>query len=191
MDSRMWMIVIVEGLAVSIIGSLLHFVYEWSNKNKFVGIFAAVNESTWEHVKLALSGIFICTLVDVWWLGSNPNYWLARSVSFVVPVVVIPLIFYSYTKLTGKPILPVDIGTFIIASFLSALAFVLILQAPAVGEVGGIVSIFISVIIIAMYLLLTRFPLHDLLFRDPRNNKYGYAAFSPLKKKNKSKKKRK
>ena len=27
-------------------------------KNKFVAYFAAVNESTWEHIKLALSSIF-------------------------------------------------------------------------------------------------------------------------------------
>ena len=35
-----------------ILGSLLHFTYEWSNENSFVGSFSAINESTWEHLKL-------------------------------------------------------------------------------------------------------------------------------------------
>ncbi len=32
----------------------------------------------------------------------------------------------------------------------------------------------ISVIVLAMYLSLTRFPLHNFLFRDPITGKYGY-----------------
>ncbi len=187
MDSLI-IVLIVESVAVSVIGSILHFTYELSGENKLVGIFSAVNESTWEHIKLALSGIFICTLVDVWFLGDNPNYWLARSVSFVVPVIVIPLIFYGYTKFTGKAILPIDIASFFVAAFLSTLTFVLILRMPAVGEVGGYLSMVISVVIIAMYLSFTRFPLHNFLFQDPINHRYGYAGFHKLWKKHAKKK---
>lgn len=181
MMENWWIILIVETVAVTLIGSLLHFVYEWSGENKFIGVFAAVNESTWEHVKLALSGVFCCTLVDVWFLGSNPNYWLARSASFVVPVIVIPIIFYGYTAFTRRAVLPVDIVTFAVAAFLSTAAFVYILSLPAVGEVGNVISMVASVVIIAAYLLLTNFPIHgNMLFQDPRNHKYGYAAFHAL-----------
>ena len=37
---------------ISILGVLLHFTYEWSDDNRIVGLFSAVNESTWEHLKL-------------------------------------------------------------------------------------------------------------------------------------------
>lgn len=37
---------------ISILGVLLHFTYEWSGDNPAVGLFSAVNESTWEHLKL-------------------------------------------------------------------------------------------------------------------------------------------
>ncbi len=174
---EMLIVLIVETLVVTVVGSLLHFTYAWSKENKFVAIFAAVNESTWEHIKLALSGIFLCTLVDIWFLGNNPNYWLARSVSFVVPVVVIPILFYGYRSLSfvKHSILPVDIGIFVVAAFLSTLAFVLILQAPAVGEWGQMLSMVISILIISAYLLLTRFPLHhNFLFKDPITGRYGY-----------------
>lgn len=171
----MWIVLIVETVVVTVVGSLLHFTYAWSGENKFVAIFAAVNESTWEHIKLALSGIFLCTLGDIWFLGGNPNYWLARSASFVVPVVVIPLLFYGYRSFVKHSILPVDIGIFVVAAFLSALAFVEILQLPAVGEWSQILSVIISIVIIAAYLLLTKFPLHhNFLFRDPITGRYGY-----------------
>ena len=169
-----WLVVGLETVAVSIIGSILHFTYAWSGKNKFVAIFSAVNESTWEHIKLALSGIFCCMLVDVWFLGENPNYWIARSVSFVVPVLAIPAIFYTYPRFTKKPILPVDILSFVVAAFLSSLAFAGLMELPPVGEMGGVISIAISVVIITMYLLLTRFPMKMFLFRDPITGRYGY-----------------
>lgn len=172
-----WLIIIIETVAVTLIGSLLHFTYAWSGERKWVAIFAAVNESTWEHVKLALSGIFCCTLLDVWFLGSNPNYWLARSVSFIIPVIVIPIIFYGYTSFTRRAILPVDIATFAVAAFISAGFFVWILEMPPVSEVGAIISGVISVVILTAYFLLTFFPVrNNLLFEDPITHKYGLEA---------------
>ncbi len=178
--NEFWWILIIETIAVATIGSLLHFAYEWSGKNKIVGMVAAVNESTWEHIKLALSGIFACTLVDVWFLGSNPNYWLARNLSFAVPVIVIPIIFYTYTAFTGKAVLMTDILSFVFAAFLSTLVFVVMLNILPVDEGWELISMAISVVIIAAYLLLTRFPLKTTLFEDPNTHKYGYAAFRPL-----------
>ena len=179
MDS-FW-IFIIEGLVISIVGSILHFTYDWCHENKFVAIFAAVNESTWEHVKLALSGIFLCTLGDVWFLGDNPNYWFARSISFVVPVIAIPVMFYGYQIFTRHSILPIDITIFVIAAFLSSLVFVLILDARPIGAVGEIVSLIIGVLVMATYLLLTRFPLHhNFLFEDPITHRYGCEGYSKV-----------
>ena len=32
------------------VGTLLHFVYEWTGGNPLIAAFCAVNESTWEHM---------------------------------------------------------------------------------------------------------------------------------------------
>ena len=48
-------------LLVSLLGSLMHFVYKWSNCDPFVAIFCAVNESTWEHAKIMLFPLLL------WW----------------------------------------------------------------------------------------------------------------------------
>ena len=44
---------IIGILAVWVSGSLFHFVYDWTGKNTFAGLFFPTNESTWEHMKLA------------------------------------------------------------------------------------------------------------------------------------------
>ena len=55
---------LISFLVISIVGTLLHFVYEWSNHNNIISLFAAVNESTWEHIKIALTPYFLYSLVD-------------------------------------------------------------------------------------------------------------------------------
>ncbi len=39
-------------LFTSILGTLSHFLYGWSGSRVLVGLFAPVNESVWEHMKL-------------------------------------------------------------------------------------------------------------------------------------------
>ena len=50
-------------LFVSVAGTLLHFVYDWSGQNPLVGFFAPVNESTWEHMKLLLFPMLLYGLI--------------------------------------------------------------------------------------------------------------------------------
>ena len=49
-------------LFMSVIGTLLHFVYEWSGNNSIVRLFAPWNESTWEHMKLLFFPMLVLVL---------------------------------------------------------------------------------------------------------------------------------
>ena len=49
------MYLFISIIIISLIGTISHFLYDISNHNKFVGLFSAVNESTWEHIKIALT----------------------------------------------------------------------------------------------------------------------------------------
>ena len=43
---------VIGAVIVCILAPVFHFLFEWSGGNPFVGIFAAVNESVWEHTKI-------------------------------------------------------------------------------------------------------------------------------------------
>lgn len=45
-------------------GTLLHFLYDWSNQSIFAAPFSAVNESAWEHMKLLFFPMFIFALIQ-------------------------------------------------------------------------------------------------------------------------------
>ena len=46
-----------------ICGVLLHFLYEWSGESIWVAPISAVNESTWEHMKLLFIPMFIFAII--------------------------------------------------------------------------------------------------------------------------------
>lgn len=56
---------IFSSIFAIILGALLHFTFEWSNKNLLVAAFSSVNESTWEHLKLAFVPMFISTIIRI------------------------------------------------------------------------------------------------------------------------------
>lgn len=101
-------------IVISIVGTLLHFLYEISGHNKVALLFAAVNESTWEHIKIALTPTFLWSLLDGFKYGTSPNYFIAKSASLLVIVFLIPIIFYTYTAITKKAVLWFDITYFML-----------------------------------------------------------------------------
>lgn len=160
-------------LFISIIGTLLHFTYDISKHNKIIALFSAVNESIWEHIKMALTPFFLWTLVDGLKYGANPNYFLAKLVGLLTIIIVIPLIFYGYKIILKKSILVIDILTFYIAILLSQYFTYLILKVNPISFVVSYISLVLIIIIFAIYLLVTIYPPKNSFFKDPITKKYG------------------
>ncbi len=98
------------------LGTLLHFVYEWSGGSAWAACISAVNESTWEHMKLLFVPMFFFSLVQAVLLGRNyPNLLAVRAVSVTAGLALIPVLFYTYTGILGRHITWVDVSIFFAA----------------------------------------------------------------------------
>lgn len=155
------------------LGTLLHFLYDLTNHNKIVALFSAVNESIWEHIKIALTPIFLWSLYDGFIFGNNPNYFIAKTISIIALIIFIPLVFYIYTNITGKNNLIVDITTFYVAIILNQLIFRFILTIDSFNYIFIYLSVIVLFIIFGFYMILTLFPIENDLFKDPITKKYG------------------
>ena len=51
-------------LVVLAAGNLLHFIYDWTGQSPIAAPLAAVNESTWEHMKLFITPWVLWSLVE-------------------------------------------------------------------------------------------------------------------------------
>lgn len=169
---------IIGIIFICLIGTLLHFTYELSGHNKIVSLFSAVNESTWEHIKIALTPTFIWTLYDGAVYGIENNYFIAKTTSLLVLMFLIPVLFYIYKAFTKKSILPLDIIIFYIAIITSNITFKYILNQNNFPYYLTYLSVVVLFIIFGLYMILTLLPIKNFLFKDPITNKYGIKGHS-------------
>lgn len=163
-------------IIISVVGTLFHFLYELSHHNKIMALFAAVNESTWEHIKIALTPTILYSLYDGFCYGTNPNYFFAKVLSLLTIIVVIPLIFYSYTGIIKRHVLIIDILSFYIAIALSQFVFYTILKMPALPFTINYLGAVGTFIVFGIYMTATLFPVKNFLFKDPLTKEYGIKA---------------
>ena len=80
-------------------GALLHFVYEWSGGSPLAAAFSAVQAG---------------------FLGRTyPNILAVRAVSTLVGVILIPVLFYTYTGVLGYHVMWADIAVFALAALMA------------------------------------------------------------------------
>ena len=122
MADRRWRKWELAGLFITLIfGNLLHFVFDWSGENRIVAAFAAVNESTWEHMKLLVIPWVVWSLVEAVVLrDSRRPVLLARAMGLLAGVLLIPAVYYTYTGALGVSSMIVDVVLFQAAVLLGA-----------------------------------------------------------------------
>ena len=160
-------------LFISIIGSILHFTYDLSNHNKYVSLLSAVNESVWEHMKLLVFPSLVWTLIEVPFISSNPNFLLAKCISLIVMVLLVPILFYSIKYIFKKSYLIVDILIFYVAVGIGQYLANIILNLDPVPSVYNYFSLIIMILIYGYFLIATILPGEGDIYVDPNTKKKG------------------
>lgn len=104
-------------LFISILGTLLHFTYEWSHNNAVVGLFSAVDESAWEHLKLLFFPMLFLTLIELFFFRQTlpQNFLKARVTGIFLGMTLIIVVFYTLLGIIGKSIDFLNIVLYFIA----------------------------------------------------------------------------
>ena len=167
---------------LGLLGSVLHFLFDWTKHNRFVAFFSAVNESYWEHIKIAIWPVFLLQIV----LFSLGGYQLTSFVPaatialYSIPVSMVGLVFL-YKSVAKRNILWLDISIFFVCIAVAQSIFVLVLGqlAPTLGTVV-MSSLFLLGLIAAFLLFTFRPPREPDVFLDPIKKDYGLRAHPDL-----------
>lgn len=168
---------------VLLAGTELHFFYEQSGGHVLSILFGAVNESTWEHIKVFLAPYVVWSILELAHL--RPNF-KAFVVGKVVGLYIFPLgiitLFYSYTALTGDNLLFADILISIIVCFTAQFVSFRIYMLDAKAAKWFTPAIAALILMAVMYFSFTAVPPMAELFRDPTTGKYGIpdSGYSPV-----------
>jgi len=169
----LWMII-----PLGILGSLLHFLFDWTKHNRFVMLFAAVNESYWEHIKIAVWPVLILQAVLFLAGGYQISAFIpaATTALYSLPISMVGLVLV-YKMITKRNILWLDIGLFFGVIAIAQTIFVLMLsQLDASAGTIGVSLVFLAGLVAAFLRFTLRPPEEPDVFIDPVNKKYGLGA---------------
>ena len=162
-------------LFTSAVGSLLHFVYEWSGGSLAAAVVSAVNESTWEHMKMLFVPMFLFSVVQVWVLGKNyPNFLAVRAVSIVTGLALIPVLYYTYTGVWGQMRDWANIAVFFLAALGAFLLdFYLLRRNRLSAPWQQVLGLIVLWALAFCFVWCTFRPVRIALWRDPLTGTYG------------------
>lgn len=163
---------IAEFLFVSIAGTLLHFVYEWSGNNKWIVFFSAVNESTWEHLKLIFFPVFLFTVIQaVSFHGEWSCLWKVKAKAVLLGMGFIVAFFYIYTGVIGRNIDWLNVASFYVAALIVSLYTIRQFRKTKNEECSQIFWIAFWFIMIALFVCFTYSPPDFGIFKDVSEGK--------------------
>ena len=115
----LWQLV---GFAVtSLLGTLLHFLYDFSGKAIWTAPFSGVNESTWEHMKLLFWPTFIFAIVQSFFQRERKDFWCVKLRGILMGLILIPVLFYTYNGSIGTSPDFINIAIFFISAVIAYL----------------------------------------------------------------------
>jgi hypothetical protein len=171
-NSTKWLI--IGGVFIGLIGPILHFAFEWTGWVG-IGIFAPVNESPWEHIKLTFWPAMLILIFEylfVYKKNSPNNFFLAKTIGILLMPVATLSLFYIYTAFLAENLM-IDILTFYIAIIIGQLASYKLYHIAPVSEKLNKYSSIALVAFAFLVILFIFYPPHIPLFYDSAHGGYG------------------
>lgn len=153
---------------IGLVGAALHFTFEFSNfENMVVAFFSAVNESTWEHLKMVFwPGIWFALIEYTYVRDRVNNYLIAKAASLFIMPLVITVGWYLYTPFTQKSIYKVDLFLFYLAVLLGqVVSYKLLTRAPLSRKANNF-AVGSLVVMLVVFSTFTFYPPHIFLFEN-------------------------
>jgi hypothetical protein len=153
---------------------MFHFTFELSGNQPIVGAFSAVNESVWEHLKLAFWPALLFAFIE----SVTPlrrqanNFVFAKTAGVYLMIAIIPAIFYTYTAFLSESLI-IDIGSFAVAVFIGQLLSYKLLTIRQLPRWATWVSIVFYALLAVLFIVFTFYPPDSPVFMDPESGTYG------------------
>ena len=155
---------------VTLGGTILHFLYDWTGGSFWTTPFSGVNESTWEHMKLLFWPLFLFAVVQRLFFREQENFWWVKLLGILLGLALIPVLFYTYNGAIGKSPDWLNIAIFYICA-----GAVFLFERWAFQNLHGSGRMGFAVICLVgvLFMVFTFAPPRVPLFQDPITGSYG------------------
>ena len=164
----------VVGLTfTAVLGTLLHFLYGWTNLKTFAPI-SAVNESTFEHMKLVFVPAFIFAIIQSFFSKNDyPCFWVVKLIGINIGTLLIPVLFYTLSGSFGELSAVINIAIFFVSVIVGYLVELFLFNRLSCKWWLKWLAITILVCILILFFVFTFYPPKITLFLYTVTNGYG------------------
>ncbi len=156
------------------LGTILHFLYFWTGA-LLVAPVSAVNESTWEHMKILFFPMLIFAYIQSLYYKEYKGFWWIKLIGILVGVCAIPILFYTYNGAFGTTPDWLNIAFFFLAAGLGYLVEGILFKKEFSPSLP-IIPIAILLAVAVAFAVLTYSPPKLPIFQDPLTGGYGLNA---------------
>lgn len=162
------------GFAVtSLVGTVLHFLYEWLGDAVWIAPFSGVNESTWEHMKLLFWPMFLYAIVQSFFFKEEKSYWCIKLKGILFGIILIPILFYTYNGVIGKSPDWINIAIFFISAAATYIYETKLFKDENAGCKMPKLAIAALSVIALLFVIFTFATPEIGIFKDPLTGNYG------------------
>ncbi|WP_026478365.1 DUF6512 family protein [Alkaliphilus transvaalensis] len=157
-------------VVIFILSFLLHEAYDLSGNNPIVALFAPINESIWEHMKMAAFAVFFFSIIEYLFIRhSINNFFLAKGLLiFIIPIMV-ALLNIAYMAVLGKHMVLIDItGLFIWITLGQLMSYKLLSNNHHFTHLNNIFLVGASLMLM-VYIIFTYIPPNLGIFKEHSN----------------------
>ena len=156
------------GFIVTVLcGVLLHFLYEWSGQSILVAPISAINESTWEHMKLLFIPMFLFAIVQSFYFKDRNDFWDIKIRGIILGLILIPVLFYTFNGVIGKSPDWINIMIFVVSGAISYLyELKLYKKKDRRKYISKENAIILLCFIASLFILFTFYPLDLAIFKE-------------------------
>ena len=154
-------------------GTILHFLYDWTNEAIWAAPFSGVNESTWEHMKLFFWPAFVFAVVQSFFFREREDFWCVKLRGILLGLALIPVLFYTYNGVVGKSPDWLNIAIFFISAAIAYIFEVKLFKTKALCCHSQKTPIIILSLIALSFVVFTFLTPEIAIFKDPVTETYG------------------
>lgn len=161
-------------LFVSVLGTFLHFLFDWTGGSIIAALVSAVNESIWEHMKLLYYPMLVFALAEYRaWVKAIPTFWCVKLTGMALGLVLIPVLYYTYTGILGGSADWFNITIFFIAAAAAYWAETKLFLRGVSCSLSAGAAFALFLLPVLAFTVLTFLPPHIPFFVDPLTGTYG------------------
>ena len=157
------------------VGTLLHFLFDWTGGSVTAALFSAVNESIWEHLKLLFYPMVVFAVAEYFaWGREATGFWCVKLVGILIGLVLIPVVYYTYTGALGVYADWFNITIFFIAAAVSLWLETKLFQRGYSCSVPAWVWVGMIALLPVLFTVFTFATPQIPVFQDPLTGTFGF-----------------